>query len=90
MQVLKLTESRLTEDYDQKMIDLLEERGVEDRPAVGLEGRRPETAEDISLPELTREEFSEDPELFQSQLLPQIGQAIGDRRFDGRTLRSDG
>jgi len=39
------------------------------------------TAEDISLPELTREEFSEDPELFQNQLLPQISQAIGDRRL---------
>jgi len=38
-------------------------------------------AEDISLPELTREEFSEDPELFQNQLLPQISQAIGDRRL---------
>jgi WD40 repeat protein/tetratricopeptide (TPR) repeat protein len=39
------------------------------------------TSEDISLPDFTRDQFSEDPELFQNQLLPQLSQAIGDRRL---------
>jgi len=39
------------------------------------------TAEDISLPEPEREDFSRDPELFQNQFLPQLSQAIGDRRL---------
>jgi WD40 repeat protein/tetratricopeptide (TPR) repeat protein len=38
-------------------------------------------AEDISLAESTKEEYAEDAELFQNQFLPQLSQAIGDRRL---------
>lgn len=38
-------------------------------------------AEDISLSESTKEEYAEDAELFQNQFLPQLSQAIGDRRL---------
>jgi WD40 repeat protein/tetratricopeptide (TPR) repeat protein len=39
------------------------------------------TSEDVSLADFTRDQFSEDPELFENQFLPQISQAIGDRRL---------
>jgi WD40 repeat protein/tetratricopeptide (TPR) repeat protein len=39
------------------------------------------TSEDIALPDFSRDEFSEDPELFQNQFLPQLSRAIGDRRI---------
>jgi tetratricopeptide (TPR) repeat protein len=35
----------------------------------------------ISLPESSKEDYSQDPEFFQNRFLPQLGQAIGDRRL---------